>query len=212
MAERPASGRNFGDQDRQGTTCLRGVEASLRRRQAVTDDAVSAWFIREILPLEANLMRYLQHNWRNASDIADLRQEVYARVFEAAQEHIPDNPRNFLFVCARNLMINLIRREQIVPMETFADLDTLGLADDAPEPDQVVIKREELRRFRAALEQLPARTREAIELAYAEGLSAPEIARRMGIARRTAAEFVARGTIILADVLYSAPAGRGTKS
>jgi len=178
----------------------------------VTDDAVSAWFIREILPLEANLMRYLQHNWRNASDIADLRQEVYARVFEAAQEHIPDNPRNFLFVCARNLMINLIRREQIVPMETFADLDTLGLADDAPEPDQVVIKREELRRFRAALEQLPARTREAIELAYAEGLSAPEIARRMGIARRTAAEFVARGTIILADVLYSAPAGRGTKS
>lgn len=194
MSETRASGRRFGGFNRQGT--------------AVTDDSVSAWFIREILPLEANLMRYLQHNWRNASDLPDLRQEVYARVLEAAHERIPDNPENFLFVCARNLLINIVRREQIVPMDTFADLDTLGIASGAPEPDDLVIEREESRRLSAALEKLPARTREAIKLAYFEGLSRTDIARRMGITHQTASEFVARGTLILADIMYGRSAKR----
>jgi RNA polymerase sigma-70 factor (ECF subfamily) len=210
MSEIPAAGRGFGGQDRKVPACLREAEASLRRSQGVSDDAASAWFIREILPLEAILMHYLQSNWRNASDIPDLRQEVYARVFEAAREHVPDNPKRFLLTSARNLLIDLVRREQVVPMETFADLDTLGLVDDAPEPDRVVMKREELRQFRAALEKLPARTREAIELAYAEGLTAPDIAKRMGVARRTAAEFVTKGTIILADI-FGALRDRGEK-
>jgi RNA polymerase sigma factor (sigma-70 family) len=197
MSEPSAAGRGFGGRDRQGT--------------AVTDDSVSAWFIREILPLEANLMRYLQHNWRNASDIPDLRQEVYARVLEAAQERIPDNPENFLFVCARNLLINLVRREQIVPMDTFADLDTLGIASGAPEPDHRLVEMEEIRRLKAALEQLPARTREAITLACFEGLSRKEIAQRMGVSHRAASQFISKGALILGDILYGATADRSAK-
>jgi RNA polymerase sigma factor (sigma-70 family) len=188
MAERPASGRNFGGQNRQGTF--------------VTDDAVSAWFIREILPLEANLMHYLQHNWRNASDLPDLRQEVYARVLEAAQECIPDNPRNFLFVCARNLLINLVRREQVVPMDSFADLDALGVASGAPPPDRLLIEREDICRIEEALPHLPPRIREAIALAYFEGLPRIEIAKRMSISHQTASEYITRGTYILADILF----------
>jgi RNA polymerase sigma factor (sigma-70 family) len=198
MAETPASGRNFGGQNRQGT--------------AVTDDIVSAWFIREIVPLEANLMRYLQHNWRNASDLPDLRQEVYARVFEAARERIPDNAEHFLFVCARNLLIDYVRREQVVPMETFADLDALGIASGTPEPDRLVIEREELRRLEAAFEQLPARTREAVTLAYLQGLSGKEIAKRMGVTQSRVSHYLGDGALILADILYGASADRSPKS
>jgi len=157
-------------------------------------------------------MTYLRHNWRNASDIADLRQEVYARVLQAARERVPDNPKRFLLTSARNLLINLVRREQIVPMETFADIDTLGLASDAPEPDSLVIEQEELRRLEAAMEALPARTREAIELAYAEGLSCTQIARRMGVAQPTAYEFIEKGVLVLADILYGKKAGGSVKS
>jgi RNA polymerase sigma-70 factor (ECF subfamily) len=191
MAEKPESGRNFGGRNDRG---------------AALSDAVSAWFIREILPLEAKLVRYLQHHWRNASDIPDLRQEVYARVFEAAQERIPDNPKHFLLVCARNLLINLVRREQVVPMETFADLDLLGITSDAPEPDSMVMKRDDIRRLKTALEQLPPRTREAIALAYFEQLSPTEIAKRMGVTQPTASRFIAKGTLALANILYGATA------
>ena len=40
---------------------------------AMTASEVDAWFGREVLPLEAALMQFLQHNWRNKADIADLR-------------------------------------------------------------------------------------------------------------------------------------------
>lgn len=189
MSEGPAARRNFGGHTRHGI--------------AVTADAASAWFVREIVPLEAKLMHYLQRNWRNASDIPDLRQEVYARVLRVAREHIPDNPEHFLFVCARNLLIDLVRREHIVPIETFADIDVLGIASDAPEPDQQVIKRDELRRVQAAIKTLPVRMREAIALAYFEGLSRTEIAKRMRITRPAASKYIAKGTLILADILHS---------
>lgn len=197
MAEIPAAGRNLGGRYSQVTV--------------VTGDAASAWFVREILPLEASLMSYLRHNWRNASDLPDLRQEIYARVFEAAQERIPDNPRRFLFTCARNLLINLGRREQVVPIEAVADLEELNVATDAPEPDRSVMAREELRRLQAALEQLPTRAREAITLAYFVGLSGKEIAERMGVSQSTASLHLSNGAMALADILYGTDKG-GTKS
>jgi RNA polymerase sigma factor (sigma-70 family) len=198
MSEITSAGRNEGDRDRKDL--------------AVSGDAVSEWFLREILPLEAILMHYLSVNWRNASDITDLRQEVYTRVFEAAREAIPENPKRFLLTCARNLLIDLVRRQQVVPMETFADFEQLGIATDAPQPDRSFMDRDELRRLEAALETLPARTREAIALAYFDGLTGKEIAERMGVTPSAASHLLANGALILGDILYGASAGRGGKS
>lgn len=198
MAEKPAAGHESGGE--------------IRQSKAVTDDAVSTWFVREIMPFEANLMHYLQRNWRNASEIADLRQEVYARVLAAAQERIPENPKHFLLVCARNLLIDLVRREQVVPMDSFGDFDALGIASTGPEPERLIIEHQELSRMETALEQLPARTHEAIALAYFQGLSGKEIAKRMGISQSRVSHYLAEGALILGDILYGAPAERSPKS
>lgn len=197
MSEIPAAGRNYGSHNRRGLV--------------VTEDAVSAWFVREILPLEAVLMHYLRHNWQNASDIADLRQEVYVRVFQAAQQQIPDNAKRFLLTCARNLLIDLVRREQVVPIEAVADLEVLGVAIDTAGPDRLTMVREELRRLQAALDCLPPRSREAVVLAYVEGLSGQEIAQRMGVTKSTASEHLANGIRALTELLYGEPSDRGSK-
>lgn len=167
----------------------------------MNDDAVSDWFVGEVLPLEPILVTYLRQNWPNRSDISDLRQEVYARVFEAARERIPDNPKRFLLTAARNLLIDRVRREQIVPMENYADFDALGISTDEPAPDRLLIQRENIRQLEAALLELPPRTREAITLAYFEGLSASEIAKRMGVSQPVASKFIAKGTLILGRIL-----------
>jgi RNA polymerase sigma-70 factor (ECF subfamily) len=198
MTEISASGRDIGGQNRKGL--------------AVNDDAASAWFLREILPLEAVLMHYLRQNWRNPSDIPDLRQEIYARVLQAAREHIPDNPRRFLFATARNLLIDLVRREQVVPMETFADFEAFEIADEAPEPDRALLDKEKLHIVRAALAQLPPRTREAIELSWFENLSGAETARRMGITQQAASKLIVNGILALGDILVDTVSDRKTKS
>jgi len=146
-------------------------------------------------------MSYLRHNWRNKSDIADLRQEVYARVFTAARDNIPDNAKRFLLVTARNLLIDLIRREQVVPIEAVADLEALGVAIDTAGPDRVAIARDELRVLQAALSQLSPRAREAISLAYIEGLTGNQIAQRMGVSKSTVSEHLGNGIRALTNIL-----------
>jgi RNA polymerase sigma factor (sigma-70 family) len=167
---------------------------------------LEAWFVREILPLEAELMQFLHHNWRNTSDIADLRQDIYERVCEAALKQVPDQPRAFLFRTARNLLVDRVRREHIVPFEAVADLDALGLVIDAPSPERSAIARDELRRLQAALDRLPPRSRQAIVLGRIEGLAGHEIARRMGIGESTVSIHLANGIRALVDILYGDPA------
>jgi len=165
---------------------------------------VDVWFTREILPLEATLMQFLQHNWRNKSDIADLRQEIYVRVLEAAQKQIPDNAAQFMFRISRNLLTDRVRREHIVPIEA-ADLDALEIAVDEPGPDRTLIARDELRHLQTALDLLPPRCREAFVLGRVEGLSGREIAARMGIGVATVSEHLANGLCALADSLCVEP-------
>jgi len=179
---------------------------------AVKTDPIAVWFVREILPLEAILMQYLHHNWQNKSELPDLRQEIYVRICEAAQSQFPEHPKRFLLTTARNLLIDRVKHAQVVPIDAIADVDVLGVALDAPGPDQVVIARDELRRLQLALDRLPPRCREAVILGQIRGLSGREIATRMGISEQMATRHIANGLKILAGILYGEPFDRGRVS
>ena len=172
---------------------------------------VEAWFVREVLPLETTLMQFLSHNWRHEADIADIRQDVYEQVCEAAREELPENTKAFVFRTARNILINRVRREHVVPIEAVADVDALGVAMDAPGPDRTVIARDELRRLQSALDRLPDRCREAVILGRIEGLSGREIAERMGITESTVSIHLANGVRALVDAFFAPLADRRSK-
>ena len=169
--------------------------------EGTSASALKAWFIREVFPLETVLMQFLQHYWRNESDIADLRQEVYLRIYEAAKAQRPDPVRPFLFTVAKNLIIDRVRKEHVVPIEAMADLDALEIASETPTPERSTAIRDELRRLQAALDCLPPRCREALILARVEGLSGREIAARMGVTESTVSHYLKRGVQSLANAL-----------
>ncbi len=178
-------------------------DAGVRRDGGIMTPAeLDAWFIKEVLPLEATLVRFLQHNWRNDSDIVDLRQEVYVRVCEAAVRQVPEHPRQFVFTTARNLLIDRVRRERVIPIEAVEDLDALGIAIDDPGPERTVIARETLRRLQAAIARLPARCREAVVLKQVNGLTRREVAIRMGVSDKMVTEHLTNGMRALADILF----------
>jgi RNA polymerase sigma factor (sigma-70 family) len=173
--------------------------------------AVKAWFIREVLPLEAELMQFLRQNWRNESDIADIRQDTYVRVYETACGEVPLSARGLVFTTARNLLIDRVRRSRIVPIEAAAELDPLEIAGDEPGPDRNVIARDELRRLSDAVDRLPPRTREAFVLRQIQELSRREIAERMGIAEKTVKRHLEDGVRAVADILYGELPNLGKK-
>jgi RNA polymerase sigma-70 factor (ECF subfamily) len=168
----------------------------------MTASEVDLWFAREVLPLESVLMQFLQHNWRNASDISDLRQEVYVRVYEAALERIPERPKQFVFATARNLLIDRVRHGNVVPIEAASDLEALEIAADAPGPEHTAIARDDLRHLQSAIDRLPPRAREVILLRRIHGLSRAEIAQRMGVAEGTVSQHLAYAVRLLTNALY----------
>ena len=170
---------------------------------------VNAWFVREVLPLEAAVKRFLRRGWRNDSDIGDLCQDVFVRVYESARAEIPRPAKPFVFATARNLLINHLRREQIVSIEAVADLDSLGLAAEEPTPDRTVLARQELRRLQVALDRLPVRWREAVLLRKVEGLSRREIAQRLGLAESTVAQHLASGIAALVNTFQDSQPDSG---
>jgi RNA polymerase sigma-70 factor (ECF subfamily) len=172
------------------------------RDAGMTASPAEDWFVREVLPLEAALMQFLQHNWRNKADIADLRQDVYVQVFDAAHTKIPDNAKAFVFQTARNLLINRLKREHIVPIEAVADVEALNAAIETPGPERNTIARDELRRLQAALDRLPPRCREAVVLGRIEGLSGREIAARMGITEQAVSAHLINGVRALVNEIY----------
>jgi RNA polymerase sigma-70 factor (ECF subfamily) len=183
----------------------RGEAGRDRQGAGMTKPELAEWFIREVFPLEAALMQYLHRNWRNESDLADLRQDIYISLYEAAKVSRPDPVRPFLFKVARNLLINRVRRSQVVPIDAVADMDALDMASSAPGQDRAVIAREELRALQSALDRLSPRYREAVVLARIEGLSGREIASRMNISESAVSHYLDRGIRALAEMLYALP-------
>ena len=179
---------------------------------AMTAPQVDAWFVREILPLEAALMHFLLRSRRSSSEADDLRQEVYVRVYEAAKQKIPHPAKPFVLAVARNLLIDRVRREHIVSIEAVENLDALNIATDDPGPDQNLMAREELRRLQLALDKLPRRLRAPVVMRKIEGLSRREIAQRLGVSEKTVEKQLTQGVRALADILYGESTDIGSKS
>lgn len=169
----------------------------------VEAEAVKVWFCREILPLEPALMRFLRRNWRDPAELVDLRQDIYAKVFDAARGSLPMQPQAFLFTTARHYLINRARRARIISFELVADLEALSSAvrADVLTPERHVSARDELRRVQLGLEQLPRRCREVMVLRKIEGLSQREAAIRMGVGEDTVERQMVQGMRALVDFM-----------
>jgi RNA polymerase sigma-70 factor (ECF subfamily) len=171
-------------------------------------DSLQEWFKREIVAHERALVRYILHVWPRSSEVEDIRQEAYIRVYEASCEKRPLAPKSFLFTITRNIMADRIRRGRIVSIELKADLDALNVLVDEQSPEIRVGAREELLRLAEAFETLPAECRDVVWLRKVERLTQKDASKRLGVPERTIEKRVARGIRILAKAVFGPPAGR----
>ncbi len=159
------------------------------------------WFEAEILPHEGILTRYLRRIRGNATDVLDLRQEIYARVYESAARGVPASAKAFLMSTARNLIVDRARHERIVSIDFTQDLDALNVLIDERSPEQRLGARQELRLLSDALDRLSPDCRAVVWLRRVEGLSQREVAARLGMQEGTVASHLCRGLQALTKVV-----------
>jgi RNA polymerase sigma-70 factor (ECF subfamily) len=160
------------------------------------------WFAAEILPHEAALTRYLIRIWPNAADVADLRQDIYVRIYHSAAQERPHSPKSFLFATTRNLIADRLRRGRVVSIDFTQDLEVLDVLIDEVSPEQRLSARQELRRLSDALDALPSKCRDVIWLRRVEGLSQAETAQRLGMKEGTVESHLSRGVRALAKAVF----------
>lgn len=166
-----------------------------------TKNELDRWFVDAVLPFEPMLTSYLSRNWRNRDEIADLRQEVYCRAYDAAAQQPVRAIKPFLLAIARNLLIDQIRRSRIVSIETISQMEA-SIDEISFEPGCQLVARDELRRLESALQQLPPRCREAVYKRKIGGLSQRQIAESMQVSEHTVEKHLAKGVRLLANILH----------
>ncbi len=169
------------------------------------DETLDDWFVREILAHEAALMRYLARRWSVGSEVPDLRQEIYVRVYEAAGRARPTSPKSFLFTSARHLMTDRRRRNRVVSIEAVADLDALNVLIDELSPERRLSARQDLMRLAQVFDQLPEKCREVVWMRKVEELPQKIVAARLSVTEGTVEKQVAKGMRLLADALFGEP-------
>lgn len=175
--------------------------------EVILRENIDDWFVENVLVFEPELTGYLRKNWKNQSDVAGLRQEVYVRVFQSALKKLPTHCRSFLFATARNLLIDRARRATVVSIDTVADLEQLAVPSEQPTADEIVSFRQEVISLKRALSSLPPRCRKIVEMRKIEGLPQRQVATSLGITQGTVEKQLSKGIRLLANELYGKGGG-----
>jgi RNA polymerase sigma factor (sigma-70 family) len=161
-------------------------------------DPLESWFKREVLIHEDMLMRFLARAWPNRDDLADLRQETYARMFEAAQHGRPQNPKAFLFSISRHIMSDRRRRERIVSIQAAGDSDFSNDLVEEKTPERAATAQQELTRLAQAFDRLPETCRQVVWMRRVQDLPQREVALRMNITEKAVEKQISRAGRLLA--------------
>lgn len=131
-------------------------------------------------------------------DPEDLAQDVLERWLRAEPHLAPGtNPRAWMSVVLRNLMIDQLRRHKTAP-PSFGDCSWLPDPERDPSPWWLELDSAEVTRL---LDSLPRAQRETFELFELEGKSYEEIARQLAIAKSTVGVHVHRARARLRKLL-----------
>ena len=144
--------------------------------------------------IEALLVRYQPHLYRfglrmcgNVEDAGDVAQESLISMARSLPDFRGESSvSTWLYTIARRFCIKKRRRSKFAPAREES-LDAPGtdaarrLADPAPSPEQTATNRELAAALTRAIDALDAAQREVLVLRDVEGLSAPEVAKVLGM-------------------------------
>jgi RNA polymerase sigma-70 factor (ECF subfamily) len=177
-------------------------------KQFVDPDIVD-WVSSNVLPFEAELRARLGRVCKDAAEIDDVVQEVYCRILKLDSVEQILEPKGYVMRMAKNIVIDQLRHESVIEIETMASLERLVHEDPAPGPERVVLARAELTWVLGLISGLPDRCKQVIRARRIYGLSQSATAATLGVTENVVEKETMRGMAILSERIASVgmPAG-----
>lgn len=151
------------------------------------------------------LCRYVYAFTRSWEDAENLTQDVFLRLWERREAlRTVDNVQAYLYAFARNRARDYLKHQAVETRSAErlgAPLPGELAAALPPEAEERVAAAEAAAAIRQALDTLPARQREVVELRWRRQLTYDEIAAELGLAPKTVATHMSRAILHLRRVL-----------
>jgi RNA polymerase sigma factor (sigma-70 family) len=167
------------------------------------DTEVVDWLTINFLPHEAELRRMLRRVCNSPAEIDDVVQETYYRILSMASLDGVREPKPFIFRVAKNIVLDRIKRDAVVKIETMANLEDLDIADAAPSPERVVFARSELKWVIGLVAQLPDRCKAVFRARRIHGLSQQETAQSLGLTDGVVEHEMMKGMRLMSEMISS---------
>lgn len=153
--------------------------------------------------LRACLYRFV----RNDADVEDLLHATYEKLLLIGAAEPPEirSVRAFLLKIASNVALDWLRHRQVVPMELVADMAELDVLDEDARVEEIVNADQELELLRAAVAQLPRKSRQVFTLRKVHDLSHKEIAARLKISEHTVEQHLRKAARRCTEMLAQGP-------
>lgn len=139
------------------------------------------------------LQHYAAQITGDPSQAEDIVQEAWLRFTKSEKLDCPIEPIGYLYRIVRNLAIDARRHRDRAPVSMDPHRFEALYPNTPVTSETVVVARDDLRLLMEAMDELPARTRKALELHRFGGLKLREIAERMGISKSRAHELISEG-------------------
>lgn len=154
--------------------------------------------------VRAELVAYFRDHLPTDADAQDGAQESLLRLLR--YQHEPETAwRPLLFRIASNLVVEHYRRNGARHAQHHVSLDEATLPAEAPEQEERVEQTQREALLRQAILALSPRSREIYLLSRVDGLTYPQIARRLDISVKSVEKSIARTVVALAEHVGEAP-------
>ncbi|MEJ7926392.1 sigma-70 family RNA polymerase sigma factor [Sphingobium sp. AN641] len=147
------------------------------------------------------LARFFERRVRDRQDVADLVQEVFLRLSALPNPMAIKEPEHYLFVTAASALLDKVRRDVVRHASNHVEFDEKLLQGSDLTPLRVLEGREAIVHLRAALLELPERTRDIFVLRIFEECRMDDIAAAVGISRRATEKHYVRALAHVAQAL-----------
>lgn len=149
----------------------------------------------------APLARFFERRVHNRHDVPDLVQDVFLRLSALPDPTAIQQPEHYLFVTAASALRDKARRDTVRQAGMHGELDENLLEGSDFTPLRVLEGKEAIVQLRAALMELPERTRDVFVLRVFEECRMTDIAVAIGISRRATEKHYARALAYVVQAL-----------
>ena len=136
------------------------------------------------------LKGWLRKRLGNSCDAADLAQDTFVRVIKARNALEIREPRPYLSMVAKGLLVDLFRRRSLEQawLEALAEVPQL----EQPSLEEQAMLLQALLQIDRMLQGLGAKVRQTFILSQFDGLTYPQIAERLNISVRSVNNYMAK--------------------